>query len=74
MDDRLEAVLKRAQSWPEDLQLRAAYVLEGMEREKDEVYELSDDERRDLEEALKETEADLASDEEVRASFAARTK
>ena len=74
MNERLEAVLKRARSWPEEKQAWAARLLEDLESEtEDDVYVLSSEEKADLEEALKEIEnGEIASDAEVEAVFRKR--
>ena len=71
--DQIDAVLRRVRSWPTARQEDAIQVLLAMEAEASSVYELSDDERSDLEAALEEVaRGDVASDEEVAAVFARR--
>lgn len=69
--DQIDAILERVRSWPPERQEDAASVLLAMEAEGAGPYELSEEERADLEEGLREVErGEIASDEEVRAFFA----
>jgi hypothetical protein len=69
--DQIEAVLERVRSWPLSRQEDAARVLLAMEREAGATYELSEEERADLEVALEEIgRGDLATEAEVEAVFA----
>lgn len=66
----IEAVLERVKTWPEAQQAYAAFCLLAIEREQSEVYELTQEERADLEEALREEErGEFVADEEVEALF-----
>jgi hypothetical protein len=68
---RLEKALEAVRMWPADRQDAAAEVLEHMNRLATAPYELSPDERADLEEALAEARrGEFASDAEVAAMFA----
>jgi hypothetical protein len=68
---RLEKALEAVRMWPADRQDAAAEVLEHMNRLAIAPYELSPDERADLEEALAEARrGEFASDAEVAAMFA----
>ena len=67
----LEAVFDRVRSWPPEKQAEAVEVLRRMEDA--DIYELSDEERSDLEDALAVMErGDVASQEEVDAVFRRR--
>jgi hypothetical protein len=67
---RLEKVLQAVQSWPVERQEAAAVVLEQIGRLASTEYNLSDEERMDLEEALAEAHrGEFASDAEVAAMF-----
>jgi hypothetical protein len=69
---RLEKALEAVRAWPPDRQDAAAEVLEHMNRLATSPYELSPEERADLEEALAEARrGEFASDAEV-ASMLAR--
>ena len=64
----IEAVLDRVRTWPIPRQEDAARTLLRMEELGTSPYELSDQERADLEEAEREIErGEVASDEEVEA-------
>ena len=68
---RLQKALEAVQAWPADRQEAAAEVLEHMNRLAAAPYELSPEERADLEEALAEARrGEFASDVEVAAMFA----
>jgi hypothetical protein len=68
---RLEKALEAVRMWPADRQDAAAEVLEHMNRLATAPYELSPDERADLEEALAEARrGEFASDAEVAAMLA----
>lgn len=65
----IEAVFDRVRAWPPDKQAEAVEVLRRMEGA--DIYELSDEERSDLEDALAEMDrGEVATDEEVAAVFA----
>jgi predicted transcriptional regulator len=69
--DQIDAILERVRSWPPERQEDAAHVLLAMEAETTAPYELSEEERLDLEEGLREVErGEIATDEEVEAFFA----
>jgi hypothetical protein len=68
---RLEKALEAVRAWPLDRQDAAAEVLENMNRLATAPYELSPEERADLEEAVAEARrGEFASDAEVAAMFA----
>jgi hypothetical protein len=68
---RLEKALEAVKRWPPDRQDVAAEVLEHMNRLTTAPYQLSNEERADLEEALAEARrGEFASDAEVAAMFA----
>jgi hypothetical protein len=68
---RLEKALEAVRTWPPDRQDAAAEVLEHMDRLATAPYELSPEERTDLEEALAEARrGEFASDAEVAAMLA----
>jgi hypothetical protein len=67
---RLEKALEAVKAWPADRQDAAAEVLEHMNRLATAPYQLSKEERADLEEALAEARrGEFASDAEVPAMF-----
>lgn len=67
----IEAVFERVRGWPEDRQAYAAFVLLDLEKEYEEPYVLTDEERADLDEALREEkQGEFTSEEEVEALFA----
>jgi hypothetical protein len=67
---RLEKVLEAVRQWPADRQEAAAEILEHMDVLETEPYELSPEERADLEEALDELRrGELAGDDDVAAVF-----
>jgi hypothetical protein len=68
---RLEKALEAVRQWTPDRQDAAAEVLEHMDRLVTAPYELSPEERADLEDALAEARrGEFASDAEVAAMFA----
>ena len=68
---RLEKILESVRQWPADRQDAAAEILEHLDALEAEPYELSPEERADLEEALEEVKrGEIASDEEVAGVFA----
>ena len=68
---RLQKALEAVQTWPVERQDAAAEVLERMDSLSTAPYELSPEERADLEEALAEARrGEFASDADVRAMFA----
>ncbi len=68
--DQIRAVLDRVLTWPEERQEEAARILLALE-ESSGVYVLSTEEEADLEAADAEIErGEIASDEEVRETFA----
>ena len=65
------AILDRVRTWPEERQQDAAAMLLLLEENGTEVYVLSEDETRDLEEAEAEiARGEVASEAEVEAVFA----
>lgn len=67
----IEAVFERVRTWPIERQEDAVNVLLRMEAIGTEPYELDDEERAALDEALAEADrGEFASDEEVAAFFA----
>ena len=67
----IDAVIDRVRTWPLERQADAAHVLLQMEASGTAVYQLSEDERADIEEALEEVaRGEVASDQEVEAVFA----
>lgn len=69
--DQIDAILDRVRSWPPERQEDAANMLLAMEAEGTEPYELSEEERLDLEEGLREADrGEFATEEEVAAVFA----
>ncbi len=70
-NEQVDAVLKRAQSWPQARREDAAQLLLALEAQGTEPYVLSGDERADIEAALNEvSRGEIASDAEVAAVFA----
>lgn len=68
---RLEKALEAVKTWSADRQDTAAEILEHLDSLEAEPYELSPEERADLEEALEEVKrGEIASDAEVAAVFA----
>ena len=68
--EQIEEILERVRAWPIERQEDAAAMLLLMEEQGTEPYQLTDEERADLEEALAEAEReDPVPDEEVRALF-----
>jgi len=67
----LQKALEAAKAWPPQRQEAAADLLEQLDRLESEPYELSAEERANIEEALDEVRGgELATDEEVAAVFA----
>jgi hypothetical protein len=68
---RLERMLQAVGSWSIDRQEAAADVLEQIDRLTTSTYELSEDERSDIEQAIAEARrGEFASEAEVAALFA----
>ncbi len=68
--DQIDAVLDRIHSWPPSRQEDAVRVLLAMEAQTSKTYELSEDEKADLEAALEEVaRGEIATDAEVAAVF-----
>jgi hypothetical protein len=68
---RLERALQAARSWPIDRQEAAADVLEQIDRLTASTYDLSEEERVDIEEAIAEARrGEFASEAEVAVLFA----
>jgi predicted transcriptional regulator len=69
--DQIDAILERVRTWPPERQEDAANVLLAMEAEGMAPYELSEEERRDIEEGLAEADrGEFATEEEIAAIFA----
>lgn len=67
----IEAVLDRVRMWPHERQEIVAAAVLDMERQETDIYELSDEELADIEEALAEADrGEFASEEDVAALFA----
>lgn len=67
--EQIAAVFERVKTWPEDRQEDAVAVLLQMEAANEE-FELTDEDRADLEEGLAEADrGEFATDEEVKALF-----
>jgi hypothetical protein len=67
----IEGVFERVRTWPEERQAEAAMVLLSLEADQGEIYILSEEERRDLDEAEAEiARGEVASKEEVAELFA----
>jgi hypothetical protein len=70
-NEQVEAVLRRAQSWPQSRREDAAQLLLALEAQGTEPYVLSEGERAEIELALDEvSRGEIASDAEVAAVFA----
>ena len=66
----IEEILERVKTWPLSRQEDAAAIILEMENQGHMPYILSEEERKDLEEALEEVErGEMASEEEVAAFF-----
>ena len=69
--EQIAAVLEEIRTWPRERQEDAARLLITMEAQGSDFYRLSEEERRDLEDALAEVASgSVASDEEVASVFA----
>lgn len=70
MPSLLEKALARVRTWPQSRQDDLARIALDMDEQGTSPHVLSDDERRVLEAAWRESEAgDFATDEEVRAAY-----
>lgn len=68
--DQIDAVLDRIHSWPQERQEDAVRILLSLEAQGGVAYELSAEERIDLDDALGEAaRGDIASEAEVAALF-----
>ncbi len=66
----VDAVLERVRSWPEAEQEEAALLLLALEERRKGVYELSEEEIADLDQADREIErGEFVPDEEMKALF-----
>jgi hypothetical protein len=66
----LQDVLRRVEAWPRERQEEAARVLLELEAGEEPVYQFTDEEAADIDEALREIErGEVASEEEVKAVF-----
>ena len=66
MTKQLSEMIEKVKTWPQWRQEDAALMLEEMERQGTEIYKLSDEERRMIDEALKEVErGEFVSEEEM---------
>jgi predicted transcriptional regulator len=71
MNANLKDILRRADSWPEELQEEAAQMLLALEQEYSEPYELSDEERKAIDRGLRDmAEGRFATPAQVEAVFA----
>lgn len=70
MSPRLARAIEVAESWPEDRQNAAAEVLEEMQAFGNEPFQLTAEDRADLEQAIEEMRrGEYASDADVEAMF-----
>ena len=68
--EQIDQIFERVRTWPMERQEDAAAILLTMEEQDSSVYELSDDELTEIEEAEREADrGEFASDEEVKALF-----
>jgi predicted transcriptional regulator len=68
--DQIDEVLERVRTWSEEEQERAVRLLLVLEENREGIYELSNDEIADIEEAEAQAErGEFATDEEMRALF-----
>jgi predicted transcriptional regulator len=71
MGKRLREMIERAETWPEEAQEEAVALLRAIEAEFSEPYELTDDDRRAIDQGLEDVrQGRFASDEEVSWLFA----
>jgi hypothetical protein len=71
MDDRLNDLIGRAEGWPEEARAWLLSAAEEIERSLTEIYVLSGDERKAVEEGLRDIrQGRIASDAEMNALFA----
>jgi predicted transcriptional regulator len=68
--DQIDAILERVRHWPQERQEDAVRLLLAMEAEGTTVYELSEEERLDIEEGLREAErGDFVTEQDIAAVF-----
>ena len=66
----LEELMHRAETWPKEQQEEAVRLLLAVEARATSVYQLSEEEAADIEEALQEMErGEVGTEEEVKAVF-----
>jgi hypothetical protein len=71
MNAKLKQVLERASTWPLAAQEELTRTAQEIDAEQHGVYEATDEELRDIDEALAEIErGEIATDDEVEAVFA----
>lgn len=69
-NEQIEAILDRVRDWPPEQKERAAEVLLIIEEQEQEEYELSDEERAEIEIGEAEAErGEFATDEEMKTLF-----
>jgi predicted transcriptional regulator len=70
MNKRLETLLERVSTWPEEAQDELAQIIIEIEQQRLDVYHLSDEERAAVEEGLAQADrGEFVSDEEMAAFF-----
>lgn len=68
--EHIDEILERVRTWPIERQEDAAAILLHMEEQDSAVYELSDEELAEIEEAEREADrGEFATDEEMKALF-----
>ncbi len=73
--NEIEAILDRVRTWPEERQEDAARMLLALEENGSGVYRLDDDERADIEAAIRDDDQGrIASDKDVEAVFSRLTR
>lgn len=71
MSNKLKEMIKRAETWPEELQEAAIATLQALEAEFAEPYELTEDDRKAIDRGLEDVrQGRIASDDEVSRLFA----
>lgn len=68
--EQIAAIFERVKTWPEDRLEHAAGILLELEQQGEEIWPLTDEERADLEEAVREAErGETATPEQVAEVF-----
>ena len=70
MNKRLATLLERVSAWPEEAQVELARIIDEIERQRSEIYHLSEEENAAIDEGVAQADrGEFVSDEEMAAFF-----